>query len=86
MSPNSPYFWLQRFLERHGLPKINVHSLRHINATLLISQGINIRTVAGRLGHLQTSTTMDIYSHELQSAAAAALEDILGKNKNKPVG
>jgi len=89
MSPNSPYFWLQRFLARHDLPKINVHSLRHTNATLLISQGINVRTVAGRLGHSQTSTTMDIYSHELQSADAAAadaLEGILGKNKNKPLG
>ena len=89
MSPNSPYFWLQEFTKRHGLPKITVHSLRHTNATLLISQGINIRTVAGRLGHSQTSTTIDIYSHELQSADAAAadaLEGILGKNKDKPSG
>ena len=89
MSPNSPYFWLQEFLKRHSLPKINVHSLRHTNVTLLIAQGVNVRTVSGRLGHSMTSTTMDIYSHELKSAdaaAAEALEGILGKNKNKRPG
>ena len=84
MSPNSPYFWLQEFLKRHNLPKINVHSLRHTNATLLIAQGINVRTVSGRLGHSMVSTTMDIYSHELKSADAAAAEalgNILGTKK-----
>jgi len=89
MSPNSPYFWLQEFTKRHGLPKINVHSLRHTNATLMIANRVDVRTVAGRLGHSQTSTTMDIYSHTLKSAdaaAAEALDGVLSKNKDKPSG
>jgi len=84
MSPDAPYAWLQRFLKRSNLPKITVHGLRHTNATLLIGQGVNVRTVAGRLGHSMASTTLNIYSHELQSADAAAAEalgSILGKNK-----
>ena len=53
-----------------------IHSLRHTNATLLIRQGVNVRTVAGRLGHSLTSTTLNIYSHELQSADAAAADSL----------
>ena len=77
MSPDAPYAWLQRFLKRNNLPKITVHGLRHTNATLLIGQGVNVRTVAGRLGHSMASTTLNIYSHELQSADAAATEPLV---------
>ena len=89
MSPDAPYAWLQGFTKRHGLPKITVHGLRHTNATLLIGQGVNVRTVAGRLGHSMASTTLNIYSHELQSADAAAadaLGGILGKKKDERSG
>lgn len=83
MSPSTPYKWLQGFTKRHNLPPINIHSLRHTNATLLIRQGVNIRTVAGRLGHLVTSTTLNIYSHELQSADAAAADSLSEVFKRK---
>ncbi len=76
MSPSTPYKWLQNFTKKNDLPKINIHSLRHTNATILIRQGVNIRTVAGRLGHSMTSTTLNIYSHELQSADAAAADSL----------
>jgi len=47
---------------------------------LLIAQGVDIRTVAGRLGHSQTSTTLDIYSHPLRKKdeeASEKLENLL---------
>jgi integrase len=49
--------------ERENLkfPAISPHSLRHTNASLLIASGANLRTVAARLGHAQTSTTANIY-------------------------
>ena len=59
---------------------MTLHSLRHTNATLMIAGGMNARTVANRLGHAQTSTTMNIYSHAIQSAdakSAEILNDIL---------
>ena len=62
------------------LPNITLHGLRHTSATLLISQNIDIRTVSARLGHAQTSTTMNIYAHALQSldqTAADALSNVL---------
>ena len=67
--------WFRKFLNRHKeLPRVRLHSLRHSNATLLISEGVDIRTVSNRLGHAQTSTTLNIYSHALQSRDAAAAD------------
>lgn len=56
------------FTERHGLPHINPHKFRHTAASLLISEGVDVLTVAGMLGHSRVSTTLDIYSHEIASA------------------
>ncbi|MGN0171190.1 MAG: tyrosine-type recombinase/integrase [Acutalibacteraceae bacterium] len=84
MHPGAPYQELQKFLERHGMRKVSLHSLRHTNATLLINSGTDVRSVAGRLGHTQTSTTMNIYAHLLQSANKAASEtlaDLLIRNQ-----
>lgn len=78
--PDTLTNWFSDFVKRSGLPPVTVHSLRHTNATLLISSGTNLRTVSARLGHSQTSTTANIYAHAIQSAdaaAAEALNDIL---------
>ena len=57
-------FRFKKILRENGLPdNLNVHSLRHTNASMLIAQGVDVRTVAGLLGHSQPSTTLDFYSH-----------------------
>lgn len=77
LHPSSVTGWFSKFARDAGLPDgITIHSLRHTNATLLIAAGVNVRTVSARLGHAQTSTTLDIYSHAIQSADAAASEAI----------
>ncbi|MDU5081983.1 site-specific integrase [uncultured Tissierella sp.] len=53
---------------KYLLPELSFHKLRHTSATLLISNNTDIRTVSARLGHAQTSTTMNIYVHGLKSA------------------
>jgi len=40
---------------------VRLHDLRHFVATELLTGGIDLRTVANRLGHGCTSTTLDIY-------------------------
>lgn len=72
MSMGTPYSFLTRFCEQYGLPRVSVHSLRHLNATLLINSGANPKTVQALLGHSLASTTMNLYAHEIQSAEAAA--------------
>ena len=64
------------------LPLIPFHGLRHTSATLLISSHQDIRTVSARLGHSQTSTTLNVYAHALKEAdvqSANALESMLRK-------
>lgn len=66
-------------LKANNLPlDLNVHSLRHTNASLLISQGVDVRTVASLLGHAQASTTLDIYAHAFDKNKRKAQEK-LGK-------
>lgn len=82
MSRTHPEKALKKILDRAGLPRVTIHSLRHTNATLLITGDVDVRTVAARLGHTQTSTTLNIYAEAIQSAEAAAaevLDDILLK-------
>ena len=91
MHPDTPYNAFKKIIRRYNasveneekkLPDIPLHGLRHTSATLLISQNVDVRTVSNRLGHAQTSTTMDIYSHALQKMdekAANALDDLLSK-------
>lgn len=91
MHPDTPYNTFKRIIRRYNeqtmdeakkLPDIPLHGLRHTSATLLISQNVDVRTVSGRLGHAQTSTTMDIYSHALKKMdekAADALDNLLTK-------
>ena len=55
---------------------LNVHSLRHTNASLLIAQGVDVRTVASLLGHAQASTTLDIYAHAFDNNKRKAQEKL----------
>lgn len=86
MHPDTITGWFGKFLKRHNLPHIPLHSLRHTNATLLIASGTDLRTVSKRLGHANMSTTANIYTHAIQTAdekAAQAIDDILTLKANK---
>lgn len=68
--------WLKTFCQKHNLKYVTVHSFRHLNATLLISNGVDIKTVSRALGHSQTSTTLNIYAHSFAEQQARASEAI----------
>ena len=51
----------ERVRKQAGLDHVKIHGLRHFVATELLTAGIDVRTVANRLGHARTSTTLDIY-------------------------
>ena len=73
MTPSTFTWRFKLILKKHGLPPaLNVHSLRHTNASLLIAGGADVATVAGLLGHSQPSTTLDIYTHAFDKNKKAA--------------
>ena len=80
MHPSTISKWFVKYIEQIGLPVINFHGLRHTNATLLISQNIDVAVVAARLGHAQITTTFNFYVHPIIShnrKAGNVLENLL---------
>lgn len=72
--PKQPYKWLKRFCADNGLPFYGIHQFRHLNASLLIFNGEDVRSVSAALGHSQTSTTLNIYAHTFETAQARACD------------
>lgn len=81
-SPKNLSQWFSRqvkFINRdadHNIPKITFHSLRHIHATLLLQNDVNIKVISKRLGHKNIQTTLDIYSHVLDEMQDKAMQII----------
>lgn len=76
MRPDTLSSWFKKFVHKNGLPDIHIHTLRHISATLLIAGGVDVATVSKRLGHSNKSTTLNIYTHAIQTADAKAAEQL----------
>ena len=47
-------------------------------ASQLLSAGVDVRTVAGRLGHRNAATTLNVYAHFLEQSDRAAA-DVMGR-------
>ena len=80
-----------KFIESHGLPKVDFHSLRHLSTTvkLKISKG-DIKAVQGDTGHAQAKMVTDTYAHildqERQSTAKKFETQFYGNNNSSPPG
>lgn len=76
MSTNTPHRFYEDFCKRTGMRYCDIHSMRHLNASMLIFSGIDVKTVQAALGHSLPSTTLNIYSHYFQTTQARAMEAI----------
>ncbi len=75
--PDSVSRSFKRLCRREGLGHVRLHDLRHFVATQLLGAGVDVRTVAGRLGHRNAATTLNVYAHFLEQTDRAAA-DIMG--------
>lgn len=57
--------WWRRFREEAGFPGLRFHELRHTQATQLLANGVDVKTVQSRLGHANASITLNWYAHAL---------------------
>jgi len=69
-----------------GLPEgFRVHDLRHYYASLLISAGLDIKTVQARLRHASATTTLNVYGHlwpDKDESARAVVAAVLADRLN----
>ena len=78
--PDSMSTKWDRFKEKHGLPDIRFHDLRHTNATTLMASGVPAKTVQQRLGHSDITTTLNIYVHctkQMNQSAATKIDQFI---------
>ena len=62
------------FIRRSGVGHFRLHDLRHFMATQMLSNLVVVTTVAQRLGHARSSTTLNVYAHCVPGADSAAAE------------
>lgn len=69
-----------RIVERAGVRRVSLHSLRHTHASQLLRDGVHVKVVSERLGHSTVSITLDVYAHtipNMQADAAARIDAAL---------
>ncbi|WP_080797899.1 tyrosine-type recombinase/integrase [Arabiibacter massiliensis] len=57
--------WWRQFRVRNGFEDLKFHELRHTQATQLLANGVDVKTVQTRLGHSNASLTLNWYAHAI---------------------
>lgn len=92
MRPKNLTTAFREIMSKSKLPTIRLHDLRHTHASLLIDAGVAITSVSARLGHAQTSTTMNTYGHRLPGSGKetavvfAKMLDKAAEKRNREAG
>jgi integrase len=85
--PYSPHAVSSRYsdmAERLGI-ETHIHALRHYSATELLTAGVDLRTVAGRLGHGGGgSTTLRVYAAWVAASDRKAAELLRTRLPRRP--
>nr|WP_239027733.1 site-specific integrase [Sporosarcina limicola] len=69
-----------RLIKKTSITKIEgPHILRHTPITMLTETGVDLKTIMDRVGHEDSKTTMDIYTHMTEKMK----EDATAKIKNR---
>lgn len=81
LPPNQLSAEFHKFAKRHGF-SIRFHDLRHTHASNLLRDGVPVNVVSRRLGHAESSITLNVYSHVLpgmQEEAADKVDEMMAE-------
>lgn len=67
---------LHEACERHGLPRIRVHDLRHLHLSMLAMAGVPVKVAQARAGHATAAITMRVYQHIIGDPDRQAAESL----------
>ena len=70
LDPNYVSQHFRKLLIKNDLPLIRFHDLRHTAGSLLLEDGVDIKTIQEFLGHSDASTTANIYLHSVVHGAS----------------
>jgi len=63
-----------KVINKAGIDKCNVHTMRHTFATRLFEKDVSVKTVSKLLGHSSVSFTLNFYIHVLPTTKAEAIK------------
>lgn len=63
-------------LKRLRMRHLEIHSLRHSFASVMIASGVAIPTLSRNLGHASPETTMKVYAHEIDEMVGPSLQKV----------
>ncbi|WP_377268680.1 tyrosine-type recombinase/integrase [Peterkaempfera sp. SMS 1(5)a] len=78
---------LTMLCRRAKIRSVRVHDLRHTCASLMLAEGVAVRTIMETLGH--STITLDTYAHVMETTlreAAARMDDVLRDDTDKVSG
>ena len=67
---------IRKYMEETGLG-VTLHGLRHGFASILYKNNVDIKTAAYVLGHAQSSTTLEIYTHLMEQDKLRSVRNAL---------
>lgn len=79
--------WWSDFRKQNGFEGLKFHELRHTQATQLLANGVDVKTVQTRLGHADPSLTLKWYAHALpenDEKAANLIGDLFAAKSDEP--
>lgn len=85
LEPHNFSNWWRRFRKRIGFDGLRFHELRHTQATQLLANKVDVKTVSTRLGHSSASITLDMYASampETDREAAQTIGEIFARNES----
>ena len=73
-SLSKPRQWNKSICDKFGLRRIKIHGFRHTHASLCYSAGLNAKEIQKRLGHADSKTTMNVYTHVMKNDEKKAVK------------